>query len=429
MSEIERLHAREIFDSRGNPTLEVEVTLASGIVSRAAVPSGASTGKREAVELRDGDPARFGGKGVLKAIRNVEELIAPELEGYEVTEQAVLDKRLVGLDGTPNKSALGANATLGVSLAAARAAAGEAGLPLYRYLGGATADTLPVPLMNVLNGGLHADNGLDVQEFMLVPVGAASFADALRMGAEIFQTLKKLLHDKGLSTSVGDEGGFAPVLGSNSAALDFLVMATEKAGYRPGEDVMLALDVAASSLVQGQRYQFRSERAEWRSDEVIAFYEKLVNRYPLCSIEDGLGEDDWEGWRSLTDRLGPSCQLVGDDLFVTNPAIIQKGIEQGITNAVLIKVNQIGTLTETFEAIRLAKRAGYGTIISHRSGETEDTFIADLAVAVTAGQIKTGSLARSERTAKYNQLLRIEEALGAGAGFAGREPFLFLKRP
>jgi enolase len=428
MATIEKLCAREILDSRGNPTIEVEVTLSTGVFGRAAVPSGASTGKREAVELRDGDPSRYGGKGVRKAIKSVTEVISPAIRGFEAGDQTALDRALISLDGSPNKSVLGANAILGVSLASARAAALDAGLPLYRYLGGVDASMLPVPLMNVLNGGLHADNGLDIQEFMLVPHRAASFAEALRMGAEIFQTLKKLLHAKGLSTGVGDEGGFAPVLGLNSSALDLLVMATEQAGYQPGEDVSLALDVAASSLVQGQRYHFKAEQVEWRSDEVIAFYERLVKRYPLVSIEDGLGEDDWDGWITLTERLGRICQLVGDDLFVTNPAAITDGIKQNVANAVLIKVNQIGTLTETLEAIRLAKEAGYGTIISHRSGETEDSFIADLAVAVNAGQIKTGSLARGERTAKYNQLLRIEEALGSGARFAGSEPFSFRAR-
>ncbi len=423
MSAITEIHAREILDSRGNPTVEVEVVLESGGFGRAAVPSGASTGTREAVELRDGDSKRYGGKGVRQAVKNVIEVIAPELEGTEAAEQAAVDRILLELDGTPNKSALGANALLGVSLAVARAAADEAGLPLYQYLGGAGARLLPVPLMNVLNGGAHADNGLDLQEFMLVPAGAQSFSAALRTGAEIFHTLKVLLRDKGFSTGVGDEGGFAPALGSNTAALDFLLQAIERAGYRPGEDVLLALDPAASEFFHGKRYRFRAEGKERTSEEMVAFYESLLDRYPICSIEDGLAEQDWDGWVALTRRLGSRVQLVGDDIFVTNPAILQAGIDKGVANAVLIKVNQIGTLTETLEAIELAKRAGYGTIISHRSGETEDTFIADLAVAVNAGQIKTGSLARGERTAKYNQLLRIEEELGEAASWPGRALF------
>jgi enolase len=384
------------------------------------VPSGASTGKREATELRDADGQRYRGKGVQQAVRNVEETIAPEVEGMEATEQAALDRALLELDGTPNKSGLGANALLGVSLAAARASADDAGLPLYQYLGGPGARILPVPLMNVLNGGAHADNGLDVQEFMLVPAGAGSFSDALRMGVEIFHTLKRLLKDQGLSTGVGDEGGFAPALGGNEPALELMMRAIERTGYRPGEDVWLALDTAASEFGEHGRYRLRADRTEKSSQEMVAFYEGLLARYPICSIEDGLGEDDWEGWHGLTRRLGDRCQLVGDDLFVTNPAILQEGIRKGIANAILVKVNQIGTLTETLEAVELAKRAGYGTVISHRSGETEDTFVADLAVAVNAGQIKTGSVARSERTAKYNQLLRIEEELGHAASWPGR---------
>jgi len=423
VSDIRTLHAREILDSRGNPTIEVEVWLESGAFGRAMVPSGASTGKREAVELRDGDSSRYLGKGVRRAVQNVIEVIGPEVEGMEASEQAAVDRALLELDGTPNKSALGANALLGVSLAVARAAADDAGLPLYQYLGGPGARVLPVPFMNVLNGGAHADNGLDVQEFMLVPAGAGSFTEALRTGAEIFHTLKKLLKDKGLSTGVGDEGGFAPSLGGTVEALDLVLRAIERAGYRPGEDVLLALDVAASELGEHGRYRLRADRAEQSSDEMIALYETLLGRYPICSIEDGLGEDDWEGWRLLTRRLGARVQLVGDDVFVTNPAIIQQGIREGLANAILIKVNQIGTLTETLEAIELAKRAGYGTMISHRSGETEDSFVADLAVAVNAGQIKTGSLARGERIAKYNQLLRIEEELGAAAVWPGRAAF------
>jgi len=350
-------------------------------------------------------------------------VIAPEIEGLEAGEQAALDRALLELDGTPNKSGLGANALLGISLAAARASAEDAGLPLYQYLGGPGARILPVPLMNVLNGGAHADNGLDIQEFMLVPAGAGSFSDALRMGAEIFHTLKKLLKDKGLSTGVGDEGGFAPALGGNEPALDFMLRAIERAGYRPGEDVWLALDTAASEFGEHGRYRLRADKTEKSSQEMIGFYETLMGRYPICSIEDGLAEDDWEGWGALTRRIGGRCQLVGDDVFVTNPAILQEGIRKGIANAILIKVNQIGTLTETLEAVELAKRAGYGTVISHRSGETEDAFVADLAVGVNAGQIKTGSLARGERTAKYNQLLRIEEELGAAAVWAGRAVF------
>jgi enolase len=423
MAEIESLHAREVLDSRGNPTVEVEVWLESGAFGRALVPSGASTGKREAVELRDEDTSRYQGKGVRRAVQNVMEAIAPEIEGMDAGEQAQIDRALLELDGTPNKSGLGANALLGVSLAVARAAADDAGLPLYQYLGGPGARLLPVPLMNVINGGAHADNGLDRQEFMLAPAGAGSFGEALRMGAEIFHTLRRLLKDEGLATGVGDEGGFAPALGSNGAALDVLMRAIERAGYRAGEEVWLALDPAASEFGENGRYRLRADRVEKSSDEMIAFYESLIGRYPICSIEDGLAEDDWDGWRRLTARLGSRVQLVGDDIFVTNPAIIQEGVRKGIGNAVLIKLNQIGTLTETLEAVELSKRAGYGTVISHRSGETEDAFIADLAVAVNAGQIKTGSLSRGERTAKYNQLLRIEEELGAAAVWPGRAIF------
>ncbi len=423
MSDIQTLHAREVLDSRGNPTVEVEVWLDSGAFGRALVPSGASTGTREAVELRDEEPTRYQGKGVRRAVQNVIETIAPEVEGMDAAEQAQIDRALLELDGTPNKSGLGANALLGVSLAVARAAADDAGLPLYQYLGGPGARLLPVPLMNVVNGGAHADNGLDIQEFMLVPAGAGSFGEALRMGVEIFHTLGRLLKDKGLSTGVGDEGGFAPALGGNEAALDFLMRAIERAGYRAGEEVWLALDVAASEFGERGRYRLRADRTEKSSEEMIAFYESLLGRYPIRSIEDGLGEDDWDGWQGLTRRLGPRVQLVGDDIFVTNPAIFQEGIRKGVANALLVKLNQIGTLTETLEAVELAKRAGYGTIISHRSGETEDSFIADLAVAVNAGQIKTGSLARGERTAKYNQLLRIEEELGGAAVWPGSAVF------
>ena len=423
MSEIRTLHAREVLDSRGNPTIEVEVWLDSGAFGRAMVPSGASTGTREAVELRDDDDARYGGKGVRQAVRNVTETIAPEIEGLEATEQAAVDRALLELDGTPNKSGLGANALLGVSLAVARAGADECGLPLYQYLGGPGARIMPVPMMNVLNGGAHADNGLDIQEFMIMPAGMGSFAEALRAGVEIFHMLKKLLKDKGLSTGVGDEGGFAPVLPGNEAALDFVLRAIERAGYRPGEEVYVALDPAASEFGKRGRYTLKADRVTRTSEEMAAWYEGLAGRYPICSIEDGLGEDDQEGWRALTQRLGPRLQLVGDDLFVTNPAILQEGIRRGLANAVLLKVNQIGTLTETLEAVELAKRAGWGTVISHRSGETEDTFIADLSVAVNAGQIKTGSLSRGERTAKYNQLLRIEEELGPSAVWPGRAAF------
>ena len=421
MSAITGVYAREILDSRGYPTVEAEVQLESGAWGRAAVPSGASTGKREALELRDGDSQRYRGKGVQRAVTNIEETIAPEIDGMEATEQVHLDQALLDLDGTPNKSSLGANAILAVSLAVARAAADDVGLPLYAYLGGPGARLLPVPLMNVINGGAHADNGLDIQEFMLVPAGAENFGTALRMGSECFHTLKELLKEKGLSTGVGDEGGFAPNLGSNTEALDLFLLAIERAGYRAGDEIFIALDVAASEFAEsGGRYRLERERSVRTAEEMIAFYESLCERYPIVSIEDGLGEDDWAGWGALTRKLGARVQLVGDDLFVTNPAIIQQGIKNGIANAVLVKVNQVGTLTETMQAIELSKRAGYGTVISHRSGETEDTFIADLAVAVNAGQIKTGSLARSERTAKYNQLLRIEEELGNAASFPGR---------
>ena len=421
MSAITGVYGREILDSRGNPTVEVEVQLESGAWGRAAVPSGASTGKREAVELRDGDTQRYGGKGVSRAVSNVEETIAPEIDGMEASEQAAVDQALLELDGTPNKSALGANAILAVSLAVARAAADDAGLPLYAYLGGVGGRLLPVPLVNVINGGAHADNGIDFQEFMLVPAGADSFGNAIRMAVEVFHALKETLREKKLGTGLGDEGGFAPALGSNTAALDFLMQAIERAGYRPGDDIALALDIAASEFAQDNgRYRLRREGVTIDSDELISRYEAIVDRYPVVSIEDGLGEDDWAGWAILTRRLGGRVQLVGDDLFVTNPAVIRQGIAKGLANAVLVKVNQVGTLTETLDAIELAKRAGYGTVISHRSGETEDTFVADLAVAVNAGQIKTGSVARSERTAKYNQLLRIEEELGHAASWPGR---------
>jgi enolase len=420
MSEIAEVYAREILDSRGNPTVEVEVELESGAVGRAAVPSGASTGTREAVELRDGDKDRYLGRGVRKAVENVNTAIAPELNGLEATEQAVVDGVLRDLDGTENKGKLGANAILAVSLAVARAAAAESRMPLFRYLGGMRARELPVPLMNILNGGKHADNNVDFQEFMVVPVGAESFADALRMGVEVFHALRGVLRARKLGTGVGDEGGFAPDLRSNEEALEVVLEAITKAGLTPGREACLALDPASSELYQRGRYILKGEAKPERSrEQMVEFYERWVERYPIVSIEDGMAEGDWEGWELLTRRLGDRVQLVGDDIFVTNPAILQEGIERGVANAVLIKLNQIGTLTETLETIELAKRAGYGTIISHRSGETEDTTIADLAVAVNAGQIKTGSASRSERVAKYNQLLRIEEELGEAAIFRG----------
>lgn len=417
MTEIVEVKAREILDSRGNPTVEVELELACGARGRAAVPSGASTGSREAIELRDKRAKRYGGKGVLAAVKNVTEKIAPAVCGMDAMAQEALDRRLIELDGTANKSRLGANAILGVSLAAARAAAAAVGLPLFRHLGGLRARTLPIPQMNIVNGGAHAANTLDFQEYMILPVGAESFAEALRMGAETFHALKAILRKKGFATGVGDEGGFAPDLPDNEAALGLILQAIHAAGYRPGKDVALGLDVAASEFCEGGRYRLRAENKRLTAKELIDLYERLLERYPIVSIEDGLAEGDWEGWRLLTDRLGGAVQLVGDDIFVTNPAILRKGIEQGVGNAVLIKLNQIGTLTETLEAIELAREAGYATVISHRSGETEDAFIADLAVGAEAGQIKTGSLSRSERIAKYNQLLRIEEELGEAARF------------
>jgi enolase len=419
VAEIVEVRAREILDSRGNPTIEVEVYLDSGAEGRAAVPSGASTGSAEALELRDGDRRRFGGRGVLQAVRNVERVIAPELKGLDATDQALVDRTLCQLDGTPQKETLGANAVLGVSLACARAAADDVGLPLFRYLGGPNARTLPLPHMNVINGGVHADNRLDFQEFMLVPAGLPSFAEALRAGAEVFHALKRLLREENHATGVGDEGGFAPDLPGAEAALGVLLRAIEAAGYRPGEDLWLALDVAATELWRDGRYQAPGEGTSWTTDELIGFYERLAERFPLVSIEDGLREDDWDGWVALTDRLGDRLQLVGDDVFVTSTARLAEGIRRGAANAILVKVNQIGTLTETLEAIELAKSTGYGVVVSHRSGETEDTFIADLAVAVNAGQIKTGSLSRSDRVAKYNQLLRIEEWLGEAARWPG----------
>jgi enolase 1/2/3 len=422
MTEIESVYAREVLDSRGWPTVEVEAALRGGAVGRAAVPSGASTGSREALELRDGDPKRFLGKGVTKAVAAVNETIAGHLVGENADDQAYIDHLLIELDGTPNKKNLGANAILGVSMAVAKAASEAHALPLYRYLGGAGARTLPVPLMNVVNGGAHADNNLDIQEFMIVPVGADTFSDALRMGSEVFHTLKKLLHEKGLVTAVGDEGGFAPNLGKNAEALEFLTRAIEKAGYRPGEDVSLALDVAASELFKNGAYGLDGRKGI-DSRAMTQYFAELIARFPIVSIEDGLAESDWDGWKHLTESLGGTVQLVGDDIFVTNPEILGKGIEEGIANSILIKLNQIGTVTETLETIEMAKRAAYTTVISHRSGETEDVTIADLAVAVNAGQIKTGSLSRSDRIAKYNQLLRIEEQLADEAVYLGGAAF------
>ena len=422
MSTIIEVHAREILDSRGNPTVEAEVVLASGARSRAAVPSGASTGEHEAMELRDGDAKRYFGKGVLEAIRNVNEVLGPRLEGLDATDQIAVDAEMMEADGSPNKGKLGANAILAVSLAVARAAAEDTGLPLYRYLGGPMARVMPVPLMNILNGGAHASNNVDVQEFMVVPTGADSFPEALRIGVEVFHSLKQVLAKRGLSTGVGDEGGFAPDLPSNEAALDVLMQACEVAGYEPGKDLAIALDVAASELCQDGEYVFKKSDGSRRSaDELIELYVKWVERYPIVSIEDGLAEDDWEGWSKLTDRLGDRIQLVGDDLFVTNVDRLSRGIEESVGNAVLVKVNQIGTLTETLQCIELARGSSFGVVISHRSGETEDTFIADLAVAANAGQIKTGSASRTDRVAKYNQLLRIAEELGEMAHYPGRD--------
>jgi enolase len=424
MSAIAEIRAREILDSRGNPTVEVDVVLESGAKGWAAVPSGASTGTREALELRDGDKTRYLGKGVRKAVANVQEILAPSLMGKDAMNQTAIDHAMIALDGTPNKSKLGANAILGVSLAVAKAAAEEAGLPLYRSLGGAQAHELPVPLMNVINGGAHADNNLDLQEFMIVPAGARTFAEALRMAAEVFHTLKSLLKKKGLSTAVGDEGGFAPNLGSNEEALALIVQAIETAGYKAGEDIALALDPAASEFYENGRYVMKGEtQAQRSSEDMIKYYEGLVGRYPIVSIEDGLSEKDWKGWKMLTERLGQGVQLVGDDIFVTNPEIFAKGIAEGLGNSILIKLNQIGTLTETLETIEMAKRAGYTAVVSHRSGETEDVTIADLAVGLNTGQIKTGSLSRTDRTAKYNRLLRIEEELGDAARYRGRAVF------
>ena len=429
MSKIKDVNAREVLDSRGNPTVEVEVYLESGASGRAIVPSGASTGEREALELRDGDKSRYMGKGVLKAVANVNGEIADTVIGMEAGDQAGLDKIMIELDGTETKSRLGANAILGVSLAVAKAAAGEAGLPLYRYIGGTNARELPVPMMNVLNGGVHADNNVDIQEFMIVPAGAPSFSEALRMGAEVFHALKGVLKAKGYNTSVGDEGGFAPNLSSNEEALEVIMEGIVMAGYKPCEDVFLALDPAASEFFEDGYYMMKAENEPRKtSDEIIDFYENLVNRYPIVFIEDGMTEDDWGGWKKITERLGGRIQLVGDDNFVTNAKLLKQGIENGIANSILIKLNQIGTLTETLDTIEMARRAGYTTVISHRSGETEDTTLADLAVAVNAGQVKTGSLCRTDRISKYNQLLRIEEELGTTAVFRGPIVFSRLKK-
>ena len=420
MTAIIDIHARQILDSRGNPTVEVDMLLEDGSFGRAAVPSGASTGKHEAVEKRDGDKARWGGKGVEAAVDAVNGDIAGELVGMDAEDQADLDAAMIELDGTENKGRLGANAILGVSLAAAKAAADARGLPLYRYVGGVAAHLLPVPMMNIINGGEHADNPIDFQEFMVVPVGADSLAEAVRCGSEIFHTLKKALHEQGLATGVGDEGGFAPNIASNDEVLGFIMRAVEKAGYRPGEDVMLALDCAATEFFDGTHYNITGEGRTLGSGEMAEYLADLSRRYPIFSIEDGMAEDDWEGWKALTDLIGDKVQLVGDDLFVTNPKRLRDGIGRGVANSLLVKVNQIGTLTETLEAVSTAQRAGYTAVMSHRSGETEDATIADLAVATNCGQIKTGSLARSDRLAKYNQLIRIEEELGGAARYAGR---------
>ncbi|HOH97495.1 MAG TPA: phosphopyruvate hydratase [Candidatus Cloacimonadota bacterium] len=418
MSEIIFVKGREILDSRGNPTVEADIHLESGIVTRAAVPSGASTGEREAIELRDGDKSRYQGKGVLKAVGNIDELIAPELIGMDSLLQGQLDKLMLDLDGTANKEKLGANAILAVSMAAARASALELDIPLYRYLGGVNANTLPVPMSNIINGGAHADNNVDIQEFMVMPLGANSFREALRMNAETFHALKSILKGRGLATSVGDEGGFAPNLASNEEALIVIVEAITKAGYIPGKDLFIALDSAASSFYENGAYNIDGKKLN--SAELVAYYETLVEKYPICSLEDGLAENDWSGWALLNEKLGKKIQLVGDDIFVTNPAILKRGIKENVANSILIKLNQIGSVTETIDAINMAHKAGWTTVVSHRSGETGDTFIADLAVAMNTGQIKTGSISRSERVDKYNQLLRIEEELGEAARFPGK---------
>lgn len=420
MSAITEIHAREILDSRGNPTVEVDVLLESGAFGRAAVPSGASTGAHEAVELRDGDKGRYGGKGVLKAVESVNGEIYDAIVGLDGSNQRALDLAMIELDGTPNKSRLGANAILGVSLAVAKASAEEAALPLFRYVGGAFANLLPVPMMNIINGGAHADNPIDIQEFMVMPVGAESAAEAIRMGSEIFQALKKKLKDAGHNTNVGDEGGFAPNLASTEDALGFVMKAIEAAGYKPGDDVMLAIDAASTEFFKNGKYELAGEGKSLAPEQMVAYWADLVGRYPIISIEDGMAEDDWEGWKALTDAIGSKVQLVGDDLFVTNPVRLADGIRKGVGNSILVKVNQIGTLSETLEAVDMAHKAGYTAVLSHRSGESEDSTIADLAVATNCGQIKTGSLSRSDRLAKYNQLIRIEEMLGVASRFAGR---------
>jgi enolase len=423
MSSIIDIHGREILDSRGNPTVEVEVTLESGASGRAAVPSGASTGAHEAVELRDGDKARYNGKGVLNAVEAVNGELADALSGIEGSDQVGVDTMMIDLDGTPNKSRLGANAILGISMAVAKASAAEADLPLYRYVGGVNARLRPVPMMNIINGGAHADNPIDIQEFMIMPVGAESGGEAIRMGAEIFHTLKKLLHDGGHNTNIGDEGGFAPNLASTDDAIGFVMRAIEKAGYTPGDDVVLALDAASTEFFKNGKYELEGEGKSLTPDQMVRYWEDLVGRFPIVSIEDGMSEDDWDGWKTLTDAIGKRIQLVGDDLFVTNPIRLSDGIARGVGNAILVKVNQIGTLSETLDAVEIAHKAGYRAVMSHRSGETEDATIADLAVATNCGQIKTGSLSRSDRLAKYNQLLRIEEGLGIAARYAGRATF------
>jgi enolase len=427
MTIITDVYAREVLDSRGNPTVEVEVRLESGVLGRAIVPSGASTGAYEAVELRDGDKSRYLGKGVLKAVDNVNTIIAPEIIGYDALDQVEIDNKMIEIDGTPNKAILGANAILAVSIAVARAAADALDVPLYTYLGGFNAKTLPVPMMNIVNGGEHADNNIDVQEFMVLPIGAATFSVALRMGTEIFHALKGVLKAKGLSTAVGDEGGFAPNLGSNEEALSTILEAIEKAGYKAGEDVFLGMDVASTEFYKDGKYHLEGEGKSFTSAEFVDLLASWVDKYPIISIEDGCSEDDWEGWKLLTDKLGDKVQLVGDDLFVTNTTRLSDGINQGVGNSILVKVNQIGTLTETFDAIEMAKRAGYTAVISHRSGESEDSTIADIAVATNAGQIKTGAPSRTDRVAKYNQLLRIEDRLGSTAKYGGKEAFYNLR--